>query len=191
MTTHAAPFNIKRHGTETTVVSFDASGSASFAQGMDFGGAVRTTGVLAGNTIDVSASAHFKGRIQAGEGGTLSEVLCLKRVALPANNTKVTAEVPEGSDIIGVMAFVQNPPSSSALSTTNILVGTSAHDNRFLQVTNATAQGYYTAITSTRTSGWMAVSGVNARIMVHTTATSGAIASGASGYIGITYIRRQ
>ncbi len=191
MTTHAAPFNIKRHGTETTVVSFDASGSATFAQGVNFGNGVRTTGGITSNTIEASASAHFKGRIQAGEGATLSEVLCVKRVAIPANNTKVTAEVPDGSDIIGVMAFVQTPPGGSAQSTCNILVGVSAQDDRFLRISNCSAQGYYTTPTSTRTSGWASVSGAGARIMAHTTAVSGAIASGTSGFIGIQYIRRQ
>jgi len=187
MTTHAAPFNIKRHQTETTVVSFDASGSASFAQGLNVGG------VLVANTVEVSGSVAFKGRIQAGAdaAATLSEVLCVKRVTIPANNTKVTAEVPEGSDIIGCMAFVQTPPGGSAQSTCHILVGTSAHDGRLLALTNVSTQGYYDRNTLSQTSAWSNVSGVNSKFLVHTTAVSGAIASGTSGFIGIKYIRKQ
>lgn len=193
MTNFSGPFNIKRHQSETTVVSFDASGSATYAQGADFGGAVRVAGQIAAQTIEVSGSVAFKGRVQGGadNAATLSEALFVKRVAIPANNTKVTAEVPDGSDIIRCMAFVQTPPGGSAQSTCNILVGTSAHDGRLLALTNVSTQGYYDRNTLSQTSAWSNVSGTNAKFYVHTSAVSGAIASGTSGFIGIEYIRKQ
>ncbi len=145
------------------------------------------------NVQEVSASTgKFYGRLRVGSSAAdLGDVLLCRQVAVPANNTKVSTTLPNGSDIVDITAFLQTPTSSSALSTTHILVGTSAQDDRFLRITNATAQGYYRQSTSARTSGWLSVSGANSTLIVHTTAASGAIASAASGRINIFYVKRQ
>lgn len=194
MTTFTGPIKIQPWQVETTAAEIDVSGSAKFAGGANFGGPVAL-----GGTASVSASAQFAGPVQVhntlkvgSSAADVGDVVLVRQVNLPSSNTKSAATViPQGSDILDIKMFVQTPPSSSALSTTNVLIGTSAQDARFATFTNVTAQGYYTVPTSTRTSAWNSVSGASSNIIVHTTAASGAIASGASGRISIFYVKRQ
>lgn len=145
------------------------------------------------NVQAVSASSGTYQRLRVGSSAAdLGDVILCRQVSVPSNNTKIAVtRIPDGADIVDLTMFVQTPPSSSALSTTNILIGTSAHDDRIARFTNVTAQGYYRVSSSVRTSGWLSVSGANALLHVHTTAASGAIASAASGRIHIFYVKRQ
>jgi len=146
------------------------------------------------NVQSVSASSGtYSGRLRVGSSAAdLGDTLLCRQVTIPANNTKVAVTpLPNGADIVDVTMFVQNPTSTSALSQTNIILGTSAHDDRVARFNNVSAQGYYRVSSSVRTSGWLSVSGANAQLYVHTTAASGAIASAASGRIHIFYVKRQ
>ena len=180
MTRMSGPLKIKRPFEETTVASIDVSGSAKFAQGASFTGEVVVTGSVKATRLQVGTSASDSG-----------DVLLCRQIAVPNNTTKNTARIPDGCDIVDITAFIQTPPGGSAQSTCNILVGVSADDDRYLRITNVTAQGFHRAVTSTQSSGWNSVSGASAIITVHTSAVSGAIASGTSGRVNVFYVKRQ
>ena len=60
MTRFTGPLKVKMPFSETTVARVDTSGSAQFAQGADFGGAVIVDG-----TLDVSGAVTFAAGISA------------------------------------------------------------------------------------------------------------------------------
>lgn len=187
MTRMSAPWKVKQPYTDTTVASIDVSGSAKFMQGASFGGAVNVSGA----GIETTGTVKSFSRIQLGSSAAdTGDVVLCRQVALPANTTKATTRLPDGSDVVDVTMFVQTPPGGSAQSTVNVLVGTTAHDTRFASFTNVTAQGLYKTVTR-QTSGYNSVSGASGLITVHTSAVSGAIASGAAGRINIFYVKRQ
>ena len=194
MTRMSAPFKIKRalDGSDTSVMSVDVSGSAKFAQGASFGAAVVVAGgiTVSGGAVEVGATVKAT-RMQVGTSAADSaDVLLCRQIAVPSNTTKTAVRLPDGSDIVDVTMFIQTPPGGTAQSTVNVLVGTTAQDNRFASFTNVSAQGHH-KVSTRQTSAWNSVSGASGIITVHTSAVSGAIASGASGRVNIFYVKRQ
>lgn len=195
MTTMSGPLNVKRHQTDTTVASIDASGSATFAQGADFGGVVTLHRAIA-----ASGSASFTngsltvlgaGRsVVGGSAGDAGDIMLTQSVAIPVNTTKVAGPVlPHGARVVDVKCILATKGASAATDV-RVLVGTSAHDARFGAFT-VSAQAALHAV-SAQTSAWLNVSAAADRqIIVHTTAVSGAIASGISGRIFVVYTKAQ
>lgn len=199
-TTEVSSPQVNTTEVSASVVNANIVNAATVSASIANLGAVNTPLVSASvanvNLLNVQAvsasSGSFYGRLRVGSSAAdLGDVICCRQVTVPANNTKVSTTLPNGADIVDITAFIQTPPGGSAQSTTHILVGTSAQDDRFLRITNVTAQGYYRQSTSARTSAWLSVSGANAAVIVHTTAASGAIASATSGRINIFYVKRQ
>ncbi len=183
MTRFSGPLKVKRPFEETTVASIDVSGSAKFNQGVSMGG-----------VLVVSGASTLHGRPQVGDSGSRGDILLTQSRSVSAGNTTNTtaATVPDGSDVLDIRVFVDTAFATAAADV-EFRVGTSANETLFGVISMDTdiATGMHvlagTSFTSAG-SAWTNLSGAGAQIMIQVTAVSGAIASGASGTVFVTYI---
>lgn len=143
-------------------------------------------------TINGSANIPvLDGPVQVGPTGQRGRLMLVQQAEISGNNAKKTITLPGGSDIIDFKYIPRSPLSTSAASTVDILIGTSADDAKFARLTNVSGMHYRTMANDTDVSGLASVSGSPAVIIVGATAVSGAIASGGRGVVNIVYLQKQ
>ena len=177
MTRFTGPVKVKKAFSDVSVARIDASGSAHFAQGADFGGVLYVTGTA-----------------QIGDGTSQGKVALVQSLDLTNATTSTTAAVvPDGSDVTDVRLFV-GTAFATAAADVEVRIGTSANESLFGVISMDTniaggmhvlANGAFTSAGTT----WLGLSGAGAQIVARVTAVSGAIASGAAGTLFITYIQ--
>mgnify|MGYP003144544205 CR=1 FL=1 len=135
------------------------------------------------------------GTAAVGDGDTLGKVVLNQSFTVTdtvsANST--AAVLPDGSDVLDVRFFV-NTAFATAAADVKVRIGTSANETLFgeldLDVNIAGGMHVLTnaALNSAGTT-WQGLTGAGAKVMVQVTAVSGAVASGASGELFITYVQ--
>ena len=142
----------------------------------------------------IVASIDENGIIKSGAAGESGFAQLVQQSTLTASNTTnaTAAVLPDGSDVLDIRFFVENAFATAAADV-QVRVGTSANETLFgtISIDTNIAGGMHvltgTAFTSAGTS-WNGLTGAGAKIMAQVTAVSGAIASGASGKLSITYV---
>jgi len=131
------------------------------------------------------------GPVTVGPLNQRGRLLLVQQAEISGNNAKKTITLPGGSDILDFKYIPRSPLSSSAASTVDILIGTSADDVKFARLTNVSGMHYRTMANDTDVSGLASVSGSPAVIIVGASAVSGAIASAGRGVLNIVYLQKQ
>lgn len=205
MTRFSGPIKVKMPFSETTVARVDASGSAQFAQGADFGGAVIVDGTMNvsgaatfgagltfGGAVSAVATATFVAPVLVGSSAnSMGRVVLCQQAEISGNNTKKSMTLPAGSDVLDIKYIPRAPLSASAASIVDIIVGTSADDAKLARFTNVTGMAYHTKTVDTDVSGMASVSGASSILIVGATAVSGAIASAGRGVLTVMYVHKQ
>lgn len=181
MTRFSAPLKVKKPFSETVVVSADASGNFAISGDMAIAG-----------------SSDFIGPISAGSAAATGYATLTQTTTVVSNTEKIkVAQLPEGADITDWYFYVTTAFGTAASDIT-LRVGTSANETLLGSISMDGSDQFVggmkrpveTTAGQTTNSGWSGVTGAGAVFYAAVTVASGAVASGASGIVGITYVHK-